>query len=60
MKTAEQSAGNVTPLPRPEPRKRPASQDWDGEFPEEVVRSFGESMGLYDYALSPAYLFSVK
>lgn len=60
MQTAERSAGNITQLKRFEQPKLPVPRKTVGEFPEEVVRSFSESMGLYDRVLSPAYLFSVK
>lgn len=60
MQTAERSAGNITQLKRFEQPKLPVPREAVGEFPEEVVRSFSESMGLYDRVLSPAYLFSVK
>lgn len=60
MKTAEQSAGNVTQLKRYEQRPMVDGRKSEGEFPEEVIRNFSESMGLYDRVLSPAYLFAVK
>lgn len=60
MKTAEQSAGNLTQIKRFEQRQLSEPRKVSGEFPEDVIRNFSESMGLYDRVLSPAYLFAVK
>ena len=60
MKNAEQSAGNITQIKRFEQQPLGDSRKVSGEFPEEVIRNFSESMGLYDRVLSPAYLFAVQ
>lgn len=56
---AEQSAGIAVYLDRFDPHARVEQRPKVTEFPEEVVRSFSESMGLYDKTLITTHLFTL-
>lgn len=58
MNNANKTEGNVTHINTRLEQQQKAPVDDGFDFPADQIRGFGESMGLYDRVLSPAYLFS--